>query len=273
MPLILCGMPIGNPEDISPRVLRTLQNTDLIAAEDTRSAALFLQAHNLGKELLSFYDHNEKERVPQILELLRQGKTIAVISEAGMPLISDPGYHLVNAAQKENIAIDVIPGPTALITALAASGLPTDRFAFEGFLPAKTAARQKTLRELSSETRTLIFYEAPHRIQETLQDIAEIFPERQCFAGRELTKKYQEYLHGTAQEILAQLKTPKGEFVIVLSGSKKTTAAEIPNEIQELAKQLLAANLSVSKTAGIISTVFDWPKNQLKKLLMPESNT
>ncbi|MDR1997786.1 MAG: 16S rRNA (cytidine(1402)-2'-O)-methyltransferase [Candidatus Margulisbacteria bacterium] len=264
--LILCGLPIGNPEDLSPRVLKNLAAADLIAAEDTRSAALFLQAHQIAQKLVSFYDHNETQRVPQLLELLRSGQTIAVISEAGMPLISDPGYHLVKAAQAASIAIDVVPGPTALITALAASGLPTDRFAFEGFLPAKAAQRRAALAALAAAGQTLIFYEAPHRILAALQDIAEIFPARACFVGRELTKKYQEYLHGTAREILAKLKTLKGEFVIVLSGSPDGQP-ELPPEILRLVTELKQAGLPAAQAARIISGVFGVNKNQLKKIL------
>ena len=266
MPLVLCGMPLGNPEDISPRVLKNLQRADIIAAEDTRSAALFLKTHNIKKELLSFYDHNERERVPQILELLRAGKTVAVISEAGMPLISDPGYHLVKAAREAKLPIEAIPGPTALTTALALSGLPTDRFAFEGFLPAKTTARQKNLRDLSGEKRTLIFYEAPHRIRETLQDLAEIMPERLCFAARELTKKYEESFHGTAREILAQLKTPKGEFVIAVGGAANSTD-ETPDIARALLAELGKAGLPAKQSAEITAKIFGLTRNQVKKIV------
>jgi 16S rRNA (cytidine1402-2'-O)-methyltransferase len=267
MTLIICGLPIGNPEDLAPRVLQNLREADLIAAEDTRSAALFLQKNNIAKKIISFYDHNEQARTPQLLELLKQNQNIALISEAGMPLISDPGYHLVAATQENNIPVDVIPGPTALITALAASGLPTDRFAFEGFLPAQSAARQKTLTELQTDSRTLIFYEAPHRIKETLQDIAAILPERRCFAARELTKKYQEYLRGTAAEILAGLKTAKGEFVIVLAGCPKTNFAENPPEIKKLLTALQKAGLPAKQSADIAAQTFGLARNQLKKII------
>jgi len=266
MPLFICGLPIGNPDDVSPRVLKTLAGVDFIAAEDTRSAALFLRQQNIQKELISFYDHNETSRVPQLIELLNSGKTIALISEAGMPLISDPGYHLVKAARRENIPVDVIPGPTALITALAASGLPTDSFVFHGFLSAKSGTRRQELAGLERETRTVIFYEAPHRILDTLGDIAAVFPERQCFIGRELTKKYQEHLHGTAKEILQKLKTVKGEFVIVLAGNQKSSA-DLPPEIEKLAGELKKAGLSAVKVTEIISETFALPKNKIKKIL------
>ncbi|MDR1114361.1 MAG: 16S rRNA (cytidine(1402)-2'-O)-methyltransferase [Candidatus Margulisbacteria bacterium] len=267
MTLVVCGLPIGNPDDISPRVLQNLRAADLIAAEDTRTAARLLQKYGIAKKIISFYDHNELERTPQILAMLQAGQTVALISEAGMPLISDPGYHLVAAAQEAGLAVEVIPGPTALITALAASGLPTNRFAFEGFLPAKSSARQNTLRELQKESRTLIFYEAPHRISETLRDIAKIFPERQCFVARELTKKYQEFLRGTAVEILAKLKTPKGEFVLVLAGCNPADNAEIPPEIKNLLAALQKAGLPDSQRADIAAETFQLPRNRLKKII------
>lgn len=267
MTLVICGLPIGNPGDISPRVLQNLHEADLIAAEDTRTAARLLQKHGLAKKILSFHDHNELERTPQILAMLQAGQTVALISEAGMPLISDPGYHLVAAAQEAGLAVDVIPGPTALIAALAASGLPTDRFAFEGFLPAKPAARQNILRELQDDSRTLIFYETPHRISAALQDIAAIFPERQCFVARELTKKYQEFLRGTAVEILAKLKTPRGEFVIVLAGRSPSNSTEIPPEAKKLLAALQKAGLPDSQCVDITAETFRLARNCLKKAI------
>ena len=266
MPLILCGLSLGNPDDVSPRVWENLRAADLIAAEDTRAAAGLLQKHGIAKPIISFYDHNEQARAPQLIKLLKQGQTIALISEAGMPLISDPGYHLVSAAQEQNIPVEVIPGPTALTAALALSGLPTDRFAFEGFLPAKPAERQKTLRELRGETRTLIFYEAPHRIIETLQDIAAVFPDRLCFTAREMTKKYQEYLRGTAREILPKLKTPKGEFTIVLAGGRPDTAENLTGA-QKLLAELQAAGLTGKQSAEITARTFQLTRNQVKKIV------
>ncbi|GBR73456.1 putative uroporphyrin-III C/tetrapyrrole methyltransferase [Candidatus Termititenax aidoneus] len=267
MALVVCGLPIGNPDDISPRVLQNLREADLIAAEDTRTAARLLQKHGIVKKIISFYDHNELSRTPQILASLQAGQTVALISEAGMPLISDPGYHLVAAAQEAGLSVEVIPGPTALITALTASGLPTNRFAFEGFLPAKPSARQNVLRELQKESRTLIFYEAPHRIGETLQDIAKIFPERQCFVARELTKKYQEYWRGRAAEILAKLKTPQGEFVLVLAGCSPADNAEISPEAKNLLAALQKAGLPDSQCANIAAETFQLSRNRLKKII------
>jgi 16S rRNA (cytidine1402-2'-O)-methyltransferase len=201
------------------------------------------------------------------LARLQAGQTVALISEAGMPLISDPGYHLVTAARDAGLTVEVIPGPTALITALAASGLPTNRFAFEGFLPAKPSARQNTLRELQKESRTLIFYEAPHRISETLRDIAEIFPERRCFVARELTKKYQEFWRGAAAEILAKLKNPQGEFVLVLAGCAPADSAEMPPEIKNLLAALQKAGLPDSQRADIAAETFRLSRNRLKKII------
>ena len=268
MPLLICGVSIGNPEDIAPRVIKNLAQADLIAAEDTRSAALLLQRHGLRKELLSLYDHNETVRVPQLLDLLQQGQTIALLAEAGMPLISDPGYHLVKAARNAGLPVEVIPGPTALITALAASGLQTDRIAIEGFLPAGAAQRQAALQALAAEKRTLIFYEAPHRIIAALRDIDRLLPERICFVARELTKKHQECWRGPALQILAQIQSPRGEFVLVLSGNPQKQP-ELTPELSRLAEALRQAGLPAAQTAGILAEVFALPKNKIKKMLFP----
>ncbi len=268
--LIICGLPIGNPDDISKRLIETLQAVDFIAAEDTRTASLFLSKFLIKKRLIAYHDFSDQKSREKVIDILKQGNKVALISDAGMPLISDPGYHLIQAAVKENINIQVVPGPTALTTALAISGLPSDRFCFEGFLARKPAQRQEQLRNLIIEDRTMIFYEAPHRLKETLQDIMEILGDRDCFVVRELTKKYEEQFRGKIGEIIEQFtqKEPKGEFVVVLAGSKKI--ASQPEESREfglLRDLLLAKNISKKDVAEILSKTYDLNKNQLKNNL------
>lgn len=267
--LFICGLPIGNPNDISARVIETLTLVDLIAAEDTRSAGLLLSQWKIKKPLIAYHDFSDESRRQEIITKLLENQNIALISDAGMPTISDPGYHLVNALTKQNIPVVVIPGPTALITALAASGLPSDRFCFEGFLPRAPKQRQEQLESLQKEQRTLIFYEAPHRLLESLEDILLIFGDRKCFAARELTKKYEEYFRGTISEIKKQLtvKEPRGEFVLIVSGAEKTkndTSSEEQNKLLEILKD---KNISSADCIEILAKYFSLNKNQLKKQL------
>lgn len=263
--LTICGLPIGNSEDISARVIKTLREVDLIAAEDTRTAALFLSQFEIKKPLVSYHDFSNKNQRENIINELLAGKTIALISDAGMPMISDPGYHLIRSAVANNIEIQVAPGPTALTTALAISGLPSDRFCFEGFLKRTTAQRREQLGTLTAEDRTIIFYEAPHRLVETLQDILEVLGDRPCFVCRELTKKYEEHFRGTVSEILKKFETkePKGEFVIVLAGNTQENQ-ELPPEYEKLKDILLAKNISKKDITDILSKTFEINKNQLK---------
>jgi 16S rRNA (cytidine1402-2'-O)-methyltransferase len=264
--LIICGLPIGNSEDISPRVIKTLQEVDLIAAEDTRTAALFLSQFEIKKPLISYHDFSHKKQRDNIIKELLSGKKIALISDAGMPMISDPGYHLVQASVEKGIELQVVPGPTALTTALAISGLPSDRFCFEGFLKRTTSQRREQLGGLAIETRTIIFYEAPHRLVETLQDILEMLGDRSCFLCRELTKKHEEHFRGTVSEILNKFKAkePKGEFVIVLAGQKQEKQ-QFPPAYQDLKNILLAKNISKKDIIEILHTAYDLNKNELKK--------
>lgn len=264
--LIICGLPIGNDQDISARVIQALKAVDLIAAEDTRTTALFLSRFEIKKPLLSYHDFSGEKQRDNIIKELLSGKIIALVSDAGMPMISDPGYHLVQAAVENNIEIKVVPGPTALTTALAISGLPSDRFCFEGFLKRATAQRREQLAELSAENRTIILYESPHRLLETLQDILEILGNRACFLCRELTKKHEEHFRGTVSEIINKFKTkePKGEFVIVLSGQKQEKQS-LPPVYQNLKDILLAKNISKKDIIEILHTAYDLNKNELKK--------
>lgn len=218
--LYICATPIGNLEDVTLRVLRILGEVDLIAAEDTRHTRKLLSRHGISARLVSYRDANERRESAKLAEQMLLGKTVALVTDSGMPSISDPGYRLVQACIERDIPIEVLPGPSAALAALVVSGLPTDRFAFEGFLPKKAGERSRRLNRLASEERTLIFYEAPGRVGETLKDLKEAFGDRRIAIARELTKVHEEVLRGTITEILEVLSEGDviGEVVIVVHG-------------------------------------------------------
>jgi 16S rRNA (cytidine1402-2'-O)-methyltransferase len=217
--LYLVATPIGNLEDLTYRAVRILNEADLIACEDTRHTRKLLDHYGIQKPTISYHEHNEAERTLDLVARLRAGAVIALVSDAGMPLVSDPGYRLVRAAIESGIPVQPVPGASAVVTALAASGLPTDSFFFGGFLPHKPGQRRKTLEELSENPSTLIFYEAPHRILETLGAIEELMGPRPVVVARELTKIHEEFLRGTAAEVRALLAgrdAVKGEITILI---------------------------------------------------------
>lgn len=220
--LYIVSTPIGNLKDITLRAIETLKSVDLIAAEDTRHTRLLTQHYQIGTPLTSYFEHNKIAKGEYLLRLLKEGKNIALVSDAGTPGISDPGYRLIKAVQDNGIPMTIIPGPTALIAALSLSGLPCDRFIFEGFLPVKSVARRKKLAQFHSEERTVIFYESPHRIVRALEDIREVLGDPCVVCLRELTKKFEEMRKGTASELIRHFTTtkPRGEFVLLLSGLK-----------------------------------------------------
>lgn len=217
--LYIVSTPIGNLEDITYRAVKILSGVDLISAEDTRKTKILLEHYNIQKELISYFQYNEVKRTAELIEALKIGKSIAIVSDAGTPGISDPAYRLVRAAIADGINIIPIPGASALLAALVVSGLPTDAFVFEGFLPHKKGRRTK-LEQLKSESRTIILYESPHRILKTLQQLQETFGDRQVAVGREITKKFEEFYRGTLSEALNYFssKSIKGEFVLVVKG-------------------------------------------------------
>lgn len=219
--LFIVATPIGNLEDITLRAIRVLKEVDLIAAEDTRHTRHLLDRYQIDTQMTSYHDHNKEEKGPVLVARLVEGKNLALVSDAGTPGISDPGYFLINLAIDQNIPIVPVPGPAAAIAALSISGLPTDSFVFEGFLPSKQTARIKRLREISKEERTIIFYEAPHKIIKTIEDMLEVLGDRRTVVTRELTKIHEETLRGTLSDILKQLKKRaiKGEFTIILHGA------------------------------------------------------
>lgn len=222
--LYLCATPIGNLEDITHRALRILRECDLIAAEDTRHTRKLLTHFDIHTPLTSYHAHNQTAKGPQLVKKLLQGQTIAVVSDAGMPGISDPGADLVQRALKDDIEVVPLPGASAGIAALVVSGLPTDRFVFEGFLPRNKKGRRRRLEKITPETRTLLFYEGPHRLLATLTDMHNILGNRQIAAARELTKKHEQIVRGRLAQLITyfQATPPRGEFTLVVAGSDET---------------------------------------------------
>ncbi len=220
--LYIVSTPIGNLSDITLRALSVLKGCDLIVCEDTRRTKILLHHYHLGpKRLISYHDYNKISRTPQIIQLLKEKKRVALVSDSGTPGISDPGFYLIRECVREGINLIPIPGPSAIITALIVSGLPGDRFVYEGFLSHREGRKRKKLLSLIEEERTMVFFEAPTRVTKTLKLLLEIFGDRRCALGRELTKKFEEVLRGRLSEIIALLEKReriRGEFVIVLAG-------------------------------------------------------
>ncbi|KPU43067.1 ribosomal RNA small subunit methyltransferase I [Oxobacter pfennigii] len=226
--LYLCGTPIGNLEDLTLRVIRVLKEVDIIAAEDTRQSIKLLNHIETKKTMISYHEHNKKEMGPLLIQKLKEGLNIALVTDAGMPGISDPGEDLVRLCIHEGIEVEAIPGPTALITALVLSGFSTGKFIFEGFLPRENKGRKEVLETLKDEIRTVIIYEAPHRIKNTLKDLLECLGNRKVAICRELTKKFEEILRVSLKEALQVYdnKEPRGEYVIIIEGKDKKELIE-----------------------------------------------
>jgi 16S rRNA (cytidine1402-2'-O)-methyltransferase len=258
--------PIGNLADLTERAKQVLTSVDVIACEDTRHTAKLLQHLGLRKPLLSVHEHNERERVEQIARHLEQGQSMALVSDAGTPLISDPGYPLVQALRARGLNVSPIPGVSAIITALSAAGLPTDRFTFEGFLPHKSGAKREKLLAQEQEARTLVYYESKHRILDTLEVMAEVFgAERQACVARELTKTFETFYHGTLPDILSQLQADadqqKGEFVVMIAGNPDPAPASEVDSNKLF--RLLLAELPPKKAAAIIADLTGENKKEL----------
>lgn len=239
--LYIVATPIGNLEDITLRAIRILKEAAVIAAEDTRHTKKLLDRYGIETPLTSYHDHNKEEKAPLLVARLLEGHDVALVSDAGTPGISDPGYYLINLAIGHGIRIAPIPGPVAAVAALSISGLPTDRFVFEGFLPARRSQRMKRLRELSSDDRTLIFYEAPHRIISAIEDMLAIFGDRNAVLTRELTKIHEEVIRLNLSDMLKRLKkrTMKGEITIMLHGAKKESSKKEMPDLKEYLKNLM----------------------------------
>jgi 16S rRNA (cytidine1402-2'-O)-methyltransferase len=275
--LYIVGTPIGNLEDITFRAIRILQTVDAIAAEDTRHTGKLLHHFQIKTPQISYHQHNIQSRIPHLIERLQQGQTLALVTDAGMPCISDPGYELVKACAAEGISVIPIPGPTAAITALAASGLPSDRFCFEGFLPAKGKERRERLSLLQPESRTLIFYEAPHRLRQTLVDFAETFgTERGIVISRELTKLHETFWRGTVGGAITycQQEDPRGEYTIILAGAVRLSEAR-PTEDDIIAalKTLLEQGISRSQASKDIAQSLHLSRREVYQLALTLEKT
>lgn len=267
--LVLVGTPIGNLEDLPPRAVRVLAEADLVVCEDTRRTGRLLQAAGISaKKLLAAHEHNEAGQVGQVLERLRNGETVAIVSDAGMPGISDPGERMVRAAADAGIEVQVVPGPSAAVTGLVASGLPTGRFVFEGFLPRSGSGRTERLAALAGERRTIVLYEAPHRIARTLADLAgALGDDRRVALARELTKLHEETWRGTLGAALARTAEvePRGEYVVVVEGSDAPPEA---NDVTLAAAvdRLLADGSSTRDAVAEVATTYGVPKRRVYDL-------
>jgi 16S rRNA (cytidine1402-2'-O)-methyltransferase len=253
--LQVVATPIGNMGDVSARARQALESAAAVAAEDTRHTGALLQALGIARPLLSLHAHNETQRVPEIIARLAAGETIALVSDAGTPLLSDPGYELVRAAAAAGIDVEAIPGPSAITTALAVAGLPVSRFCFEGFLPSRERERRAHLAQLADEPRTLVFFEAPHRIAATLADLAaELGNDRRAVVARELTKAHETIYRGTLAELAARSSKEdnftRGEITIVVAGADRA-ASDVDTALLRRAVDLLSKELSPSRAAAI----------------------
>ena len=268
--LYLCGTPIGNLSDISKRALDTLSSVDLIAAEDTRVTKKLLNKYNITNNIESFHQHNEHEKGPLLIELLKNGKNIALVTDAGMPAISDPGEHLVKLCYENGIIVESVPGPTAVATAVAISGLNTGRFCFEGFLSTNKTNRFEHLKEIKNHYETLVFYEAPHKLLATLKDMREVFGERKISVIKELTKIHETGFLTTFDKAIEYFSenNAKGEFVIVIEGKKKEEKKEMTiAQAINLAKKLKESGIKTSEAANEAAEISGFKKSEIYKNL------
>ena len=251
--LYLVATPIGNLEDITLRALRVLKEADLIACEDTRQTQKLLQHYDVHKELVSYHEHNELTRAPELVIQLEEGAQVALVSDAGMPVVSDPGHRLVVLCLRHHIPVVPIPGPSAFVAALAASGLPTEEFLFVGFLPSRAGARRKKLEALRTEPRALVFYEAPHRLAETLADAAELLGSRQAVVAREVTKIHEEFLRGSLAELgdAARVREPRGEITLLIGPAEEGAPQELPDVSLKQRVQQLEAESGLDRKAAL----------------------
>ena len=269
MTLYIVATPIGNLNDITLRAIEILKKVDLVAAEDTRHSGLLLQHLGIKAKLFALHDHNEQEKSQLLIEKLKSGVSIALISDAGTPLINDPGYHLVKACRENEINVVPIPGACAAIAALSVAGLPSDKFSYEGFLPAKSKARLDYLMTLVNETRTMIFYESTHRLLDTLHDMQTVFgADKQIVLAKELTKTWETIVSYPVTQLINWLNEDiarqKGEFVLIVEGHTKTDTDIDPNVIHTL--KLLTKELPLKKAAAITAEIYGLKKNQLYQI-------
>jgi 16S rRNA (cytidine1402-2'-O)-methyltransferase len=267
--LYIVATPIGNLEDITLRALRVLKEVDVIAAEDTRHTQILLSHHDIHTPLTSYHEHNEKIKAQDLVTRLARGQNIALVSDAGTPAISDPGFRLVVQAIRAGIRIIPIPGASALTAVLSATGLPTDRFVFEGFLPAKKRQRRERLQTLRHETRTIIFYEAPHRLKDALDDIHELLGNREAVLAREVSKIHEEFLRGPISELVCALGSGdvRGEVTLIVSGSAGESRVN-EDLLQAEIRELKGKGLRVKEIAEVLGEKFGYPKKEIYRLAL-----
>jgi len=268
--LYVCATPIGNLGDITLRVLDTLREVDLIAAEDTRHSRKLLQHYQINTRMISYHEHNEKKKSLELVEKLKCGQAIALISDAGLPGISDPGTEVIRLCLAENIPVDVLPGPNAALTALVLSGMPTEHFAFQGFLPSSTGARKRSLEQLANLPQTQIFYEAPHRLVETLQGMSEYFGDRPAAVVRELTKLHQQVHRGTTLELKEAFEKsePRGECCIILAPYVPVKPVGGPEQWCSEVKERVAQGLSKKEAMKEVAKLYGIRKSEVYQALL-----
>jgi 16S rRNA (cytidine1402-2'-O)-methyltransferase len=262
--LYIVATPIGNLEDISLRAIRVLREVKLIAAEDTRKTRRLLNAYDIRTPMTSYYEHNKLTKLDFLLESLAGGD-VALVSEAGMPGISDPGYELIAAAGERDIQVVPVPGPSAVVTALAVSGLPTDRFLYVGFLPGRAAARRRVLESLKDEPGTIIALEAPHRLAASLQDILEALGDRRTAVCRELTKLHEEVFRGTVSEAINYFVQPRGEFTLVIEGRGAAARPAVTGDVEKQLHRLYLAGASAREAVAAVAGATGLPRRELYK--------
>ena len=268
--LYVVGTPIGNLEDFSPRGKRILSEVDFIAAEDTRVTVKLLNHLEISKPMVAYFEHNKKERGNTVIEKILSGETCAIVTDAGMPAISDPGEDLIRECHEQGIAVESVPGPTAFATALALSGMPSGRFCFEGFLSVNKPSRKKHLEEIKNEKRTMIFYEATHKLKKTLDDMYEAFGDRDIAIVREITKIHETVMRTSFSKAIEFYKQnePRGEYVLIIDGAKEQTASYTTQDAVNLAKKLMNNGLSASLAAKEAAATTGIKKSEIYKQML-----
>ena len=270
--LILCATPIGNLEDITLRVIRVLGEADVVACEDTRRTRKLLTHHGIdARSLVVYNEATERRQARSLLERIEGGATVALVTDAGMPGLSDPGYRLVKACVDRGVTVEVAPGASAAITALALSGLPPARFAFEGFLPRKSGERRRRISELATEPRTIVIYESPHRIAASLSDLAELLGDRPAVLARELTKLHEEVRRGTLPELAASVEAdpPRGEIVLVVDGARAVHRETDPQALADAARDLMAEGVERKEALSRVARDAGVPRRAVFDALLP----
>ncbi len=268
--LYIVGTPIGNLEDFSPRAQRILKEVDFIAAEDTRVTVKLLNHLGFSKPMVAYFEHNKKERGNVVIDRILQGENCAIVTDAGMPAISDPGEDLIRECHDQGISVESVPGPTAFATALALSGMPSGRFCFEGFLSVNKPSRRKHLEEVKNERRTLIFYEAPHKLIKTLADMYETFGDRKIAIVREITKIHETVMRTSFSEAIEFYKTqePRGEYVLIIEGAKEEKKSFSLEDAVKLAQNLVNEGLSTSSAAKEAASITGIKKSEIYKEML-----